>query len=250
MNRATVNAAASRLAGASPRAVLEWAMKVFDSKRLAIASSLGAEDQVLLDMAVEIDPTVRVFTLDTGRLFPETYELMERTIRRYGISLEVQFPEAQDVEAMVREKGPNLFYQSVENRKRCCFVRKVKPLGKVLATLDAWICGLRRSQSVTRNDVAPVEWDDQNGLVKINPLVDWSEEQVWEYIRERDVPYNSLHDRGFPSIGCQPCTRAVEPGDDPRSGRWWWERPEHKECGLHGKPKAAREVAVGRINLS
>jgi phosphoadenosine phosphosulfate reductase len=232
-HRETIEKANELLADADAKEILSWAIQTFDSHRLAVASSLGAEDQVLVDIAAGIDPKVRVFTLDTGRLFPETYDLMEETVRRYGIDLEIQFPDKSDVEEMVRDAGPNLFYRSVENRKRCCFVRKVKPLRRMLEGLDAWICGLRREQSVTRTGVEALQWDEANGLVKINPLSNWSEAEVWDYIRRHKVPYNVLHDRGYPSIGCQPCTRAVRPGADPRSGRWWWESPEHKECGLH-----------------
>lgn len=250
MTREAVAEAAAALDRVPPEEVLRWAGSTFG--RLAVASSLGAEDQVLTDIALRVDPSIRIFTLDTGRLFPETYDLMQRTAAKYGFSFDVRFPDSADVEPMVREHGPNLFYEGVELRKRCCFVRKVKPLRRALAGLDAWICGLRRGQSVTRTDLAPVEWDEQNDLVKINPLVDWSEEEVWSYIRDHDVPYNELHDRGFPSIGCQPCTRAVAPGEDPRSGRWWWESPEHKECGLHGKREEERpaRVVVRPVNLS
>jgi phosphoadenosine phosphosulfate reductase len=171
--------------------------------------------------------------LDTGRLFPETYDLIERTSNKYGINLSVYFPDSEQVEAMVNTKGINLFYHRVENRKECCGVRKIQPLKRAFKELNAWICGLRREQSVTRTDMQIVEWDENNGLIKINPLINWTEEEVWNYARENKVPYNVLHDKGFPSIGCQPCTRAIEPGEDVRAGRWWWENPESKECGLH-----------------
>lgn len=200
--------------------------------RIALASSFGAEDQVLTDMISRVAPALRVFTLDTGRLPQETYDLIDATRKRYGIEIEVLFPERSDVENLVRG-GVNLFYESVENRKACCHVRKVIPLRRKLATLGAWITGLRREQSVTRHEIAPVEWDEANGLFKLNPLADWTDAHVWKYIKHRDVPYNALHDRGYPSIGCAPCTRAVLPGQDLRAGRWWWELPEHKECGLH-----------------
>ena len=201
--------------------------------RIALASSLGAEDQVLTKMIAEINPTTEIFTLDTGRVFPETYELMAKTNEKYGIKLKVYFPDAGKVEEMVNEKGINLFYQSVENRKLCCAVRKVEPLKRAFKGLDVWICGLRKDQSVTRFFTKTVEWDESNGLIKINPLLNWTEKQVWTYIKENGVPYNELHDKGFPSIGCQPCTRAIEAGEDVRAGRWWWENPEQKECGLH-----------------
>jgi phosphoadenosine phosphosulfate reductase len=201
--------------------------------RIALSSSLSIEDQVLTDILVRLDPAARIFTLDTGRLFPETYTLIDRTNKHYGIRIEVFFPEREAVEEMVNEQGINLFYDSLPQRKECCRVRKIEPLRRAFAGLDAWICGLRREQSVTRTEVLSVERDDANDMVKINPLFDWTEQEVWDYIRTHRVPYNVLHDEGFPSIGCQPCTRAVAPGADPRSGRWWWESPEHKECGLH-----------------
>ncbi len=203
--------------------------------RIALASSLGAEDQVLTRMIANIDLSTRIFTLDTGRVFPETYDLMARTNEKYGIKLKVYFPDATSVENMVNEKGINLFYESIENRKLCCGIRKVEPLKRAFKELDVWICGLRKDQSVTRFFTKTIEWDEQNGLIKINPILSWTEKQVWAYIKEHDVPYNELHDKGFPSIGCQPCTRAIKPGEDVRAGRWWWETPEQKECGLHGK---------------
>lgn len=178
--------------------------------------------------------SVGLFTLDTGRLFQDTYELIERTESRYGVKFRILFPHQSDVETMVARHGLNLFRQSVELRKECCRVRKVEPLRRALAGLDAWITGLRREQSLTRQTLEAVEWDAANGLVKINPLRDWSEAQVRDYIRARGVPYNPLHDQGFPTIGCACCTRAIRPGEDMRAGRWWWEAPEHKECGLHG----------------
>lgn len=216
--------------------VLQWFLKEYKGK-IALSSSMGAEDQVLTDMVMKIDPEIRIFTLDTGRLFYETYELIERTSLRYKKNIEVYFPSPDDVEAMVTEKGINLFYQSIENRKECCRVRKIEPLKRALRGLDVWICGLRRNQSATRTGNQMVEWDEANGLIKLNPLIDWSEQDVWEYIKANGVPYNPLHDKGFPSIGCQPCTRAIEPGEDIRAGRWWWENPETKECGLHNRKK-------------
>ncbi len=213
--------------------VLAWALAEFQP-RIALAASFGAEDVVVIDMLTKLNRNARVFTLDTGRLPYETYSLMEAIRERYGLAIDVYFPQAEAVEAMVREHGVNLFYKSIENRKRCCGVRKVEPLGRALRGVDAWITGLRREQAVTRTEVRKVEVDpDHGGIVKVNPLADWTCEQVWEYIRAHDVPYNKLHDQGYPSIGCAPCTRAVAPGEDPRSGRWWWENPETKECGLH-----------------
>ncbi|MDR1273985.1 MAG: phosphoadenylyl-sulfate reductase [Odoribacteraceae bacterium] len=202
-------------------------------ERVALSSSLSLEDQVLTDMIARLNPVTRIFTLDTGRLFPETYRLIDRTNKRYGIAIDLFFPDHARVEEMVRADGINLFYDSVEKRKRCCQVRKLEPLRRAFRGLEAWICGLRREQSVTRQEMQLIEWDEVNQLVKINPLIEWSEEEVRAYIAEHNVPYNKLHDEGYPSIGCEPCTRAVAPGDDPRAGRWWWESPLHKECGLH-----------------
>ena len=216
--------------------VLQWFLKEYKGK-IALSSSMGAEDQVLTDMVMKIDPEIRIFTLDTGRLFYETYELIERTSLRYKKNIEVFFPSPADVERMVNEKGINLFYQSVENRKECCRIRKVEPLKRAFHGLDVWICGLRRDQSATRTNNQLVEWDESNGLIKLNPLINWSEQDVWNYIKVHGVPYNPLHDKGFPSIGCQPCTRAIEPGEDIRAGRWWWEHPETRECGLHNRKK-------------
>ena len=202
---------------------------------ICFASSLGAEDQVITDMINRIDTSVYIFTLDTGRMFPETYSILERTQERYAMPIHIFFPDNHSVEKMVNTKGINLFYESVENRKLCCHVRKIDPLRRALQGRKAWICGLRREQSVTRTGIDIIEWDTENSLFKINPLYNWTEKQVWEYIREHEVPVNKLHDKGFTSIGCQPCTRAVTPGADIRSGRWWWENPENKECGLHAR---------------
>ena len=221
--------------------------------RIALSSSLSIEDQTLTDMMVR-NPSqpprgggaqfpslervgeglpFRIFTLDTGRLFPETYQLIDKTNLTYGIQLEVFFPDYREVQRMVREEGINLFYNSIESRHRCCQIRKLEPLSRAFQGLDAWICGLRREQSVTRQDMQVVEWDEMHGLIKVNPLISWTEQQVWDYIRQHHVPYNKLHDKGYPSIGCEPCTRAVQPGEDVRAGRWWWESPDHRECGLH-----------------
>ena len=221
-----------QFAGKSPEFVLTYFLHAY-SGRIALSSSLSIEDQMLTDLIANIAPATRIFTLDTGRLFPETYSLIERTRMKYPITLEVFFPDAAEVESMVRENGINLFYESAELRKKCCQVRKIQPLKRAFQGLEVWICGLRREQSVTRQDMQLIEWDASNGLIKLNPLIDYTEAQVWEYIKTNQVPYNKLHDRGFPSIGCQPCTRAIEPGEDVRAGRWWWENPEQKECGLH-----------------
>ncbi len=221
-----------RFADAAPETVLEYFLETYGD-RIALSSSLSLEDQVLTDMVCRIRPGARIFTLDTGRLFPETYSLIERTNRKYGTRIEVFFPDCSRVEEMVKQEGINLFYDGIEKRKLCCEVRKLEPLRRAFKGLDVWICGLRREQSVTRTDMKLVEVDASNDLIKLNPLISWTEQQVRDYIREQNVPYNKLHDEGYPSIGCQPCTRAVEPGEDVRAGRWWWESPEHKECGLH-----------------
>jgi phosphoadenosine phosphosulfate reductase len=201
--------------------------------RIALASSLGLEDQALTHMMLGIDPGTRIFTLDTGRLFPETYSLIDKTNMKYNIRIEVLFPDYAQVQQMTTRHGANLFYESIELRKTCCAVRKLEPLKRALTNTEVMVCGLRRQQSLTRENMKLAEYDPGHQLIRLNPLIDFSEEQVWTYINQNQVPYNVLHKKGFPSIGCQPCTRAVEPGQDIRAGRWWWENPEHKECGLH-----------------
>ncbi len=245
----SVDAMDARLANAPAEDVLVWAAQVFHP-RIGFASSFGAEDMVLIDMLSRLHPRPRIFTLDTGRLPQETYDLIEVARARYG-KIEAYAPDAARVEEIVTGHGPNLFYRNIELRKLCCHVRKIEPLHRALDTLDAWITGLRREQSPTRTAIRRVELDVANGnRVKINPLADWTEQEVWAYIRAHDVPYNALHDRGYPSIGCAPCTRAVQPGEDPRAGRWWWEQPDQKECGLHptGLPAApsGADHGVGR----
>jgi len=231
----------ARLAGAPAEAVLAWAESRFGAAA-AIASSFGVEDVVLIDLAVRHAPRMRVFALDTGRLHPETYEVMEEVRRRYGVRIESYFRERASVEALVREKGLFSFRLSVAERKECCAIRKVEPLRRALQGRAAWVTGLRREQSVTRADVEVLEMDEAHGgIAKLNPLAAWSEAQVWEYARAHRVPTNVLHARGFPSIGCAPCTRAIAPGEDPRAGRWWWEAPEHKECGLHLRAAGGRK---------
>lgn len=201
--------------------------------KITFASSMGAEDQVITQILAQIPADINIFTLDTGRMFSETYDLIAETENRYKLKIKICFPDKKNVEEMVNEKGINLFYESIENRKSCCNIRKIQPLKIALKGMDVWICGLRQEQSVTRFNTNIVEWDEANGLIKINPLCNWTEAQVWQYIKENNIPYNSLHDKGFPSIGCQPCTKAINAGEDARSGRWWWETPENKECGLH-----------------
>ncbi len=221
-----------KLEGSSPREVLKYVIKEYRGK-IAQSTSLGAEDQVLTDMISSIDNKTRIFSLDTGRLFQETYDLIEETNDKYDISIDIYFPDWQKVEEMVREKGINLFYRSVENRKRCCYLRKIEPLNRALKGVEVWVSGIRKDQTVSRFSTKLVEWDETHKIIKVNPLLNWTEKQVWEYIRENNVPYNLLHDKGYSSIGCRPCTRALKPGEDFRGGRWWWEEPENKECGLH-----------------
>tara|TARA_B100000315_G_scaffold249323_1_gene280363 strand:+ start:2158 stop:2889 length:732 start_codon:yes stop_codon:yes gene_type:complete len=218
----------------SPQQVLEWALEKFHPK-ITLASSFGAEDIVLIDMIKKINPDARIFTLETGRLHQETYDLMDKVKVRFG-DLEVYYPDTAEVEDMVQKHGINLFYNSVELRKLCCKVRKVGPLNRALSSLDAWITGLRQDQAASRSDTPKIEVDAaHHGIIKINPIIDLTSEAVWKYIRENNLPYNALHDSGFPSIGCAPCTRAVKPGEDERAGRWWWEPRDESECGLHVK---------------
>jgi len=215
---------------------LRWASDNLHPK-VAKAASFGAEDAAIMDMMIKINPDFRFFTLDTGRLPQETYDIMDVVRKKYNVEIEVLFPDAKEVEEMVRSRGMNLFYDSVENRKLCCKIRKVHPISRILGDLDGWISGLRKDQTEVRSTVKMLELDEAHGgIVKVNPVIDWTWDDVWSYIRKNDLPYNSLLDRGFPSIGCEPCTRAIKPGDDLRSGRWWWERGEHKECGLHIGP--------------
>jgi phosphoadenosine phosphosulfate reductase len=216
----------------------------------AFASSFGAEDMVLLDLIAQHAPAIGVFTLDTGRLPEETHVLIDRARDRYGLPIDVYFPDATRLAAFVRTHGVNAFYDGVELRQGCCAIRKSEPLRRALAGKRAWVTGLRRSQSVTRSDLAYEEFDAVHGLPKFNPLADWSEDYVWNYLRARSVPWNALHDRGYRSIGCAPCTRAVEPGEDVRAGRWWWENPEHKECGLHRRPVTVIRPATETSELT
>jgi len=216
----------------TPQEILEYFIKNSD-ENIALSSSFGAEDQVITDMMLNIDKNVNIFSLDTGRLPYETYSVMDSTNLKYGIKVNVYFPNDNDVENLYKTQGINGFYESIQNRKDCCYVRKIAPLKRALKDLYIWVTGLRASQSVTREEMSAFEWDMGNQVIKFNPLINWSEEDVWEYIKKNHVPYNKLHDKRYPSIGCAPCTRAVKEGEDVRSGRWWWENPEHKECGLH-----------------
>jgi phosphoadenosine phosphosulfate reductase len=201
--------------------------------KIIFTTSFGYEDQVITDIIFTNEIPVQVVTLDTGRMFEETYKVYRSTVEKYGKEIKVYFPPAEEVEKMVSKKGPFSFYESVENRKECCFIRKVIPLKRALEGFEIWITGLRASQSANRSGLEEFEWDSGNGMVKFNPLLDWSLEQVKQYISKNHVPYNILHDRGFVSIGCEPCTRAIKSGEDFRAGRWWWEQNTGKECGLH-----------------
>ena len=201
--------------------------------QVVFSSSLGQEDQVITDAIYKNSLPVTIITIDTGRLFNETFELLDKTEARYRNKIQVYFPDADDVEEFVSGKGINSFYESVENRKTCCHIRKVKPLSRALQGAGVWITGLRAEQSLNRMHMPMIEWLDEMQLYKFNPLINWSYDEVGDYLKEFSVPYNSLHDKGFISIGCAPCTRAIEPGEDPRAGRWWWEESVKKECGLH-----------------
>lgn len=217
----------------TPQEALEWVEREFGAKA-AIASSFGLEDVVLIALARKHAPSVKVFTLDTGRLPAETYELMERIRVKYDVEIETFFPDTAAVQRLVTAKGTFSFRDSLENRKECCGIRKVEPLKRALAGRAAWITGLRREQSETRADVAVKEQDAAHGGIwKVNPLAEWTEAQLWDFVKANKVPVNALHAQGYPSIGCAPCTRAVKPGEGIRAGRWWWESPDHKECGIH-----------------
>lgn len=217
----------------SPEDILAWASQNL-GRSVALATSFQVQGMVLVDMFAKANPKARIFTLDTGRLHSHTYDAMERTREKYGINIEVLFPDRDEVEEMVTSRGVNLFYKSVENRRLCCQVRKTNPLNGYLKTLDGWITSIRADQTAQRAESSKFEIDYLHGrMLKINPMLDWTTEQVWDYVRKNDVPYNKLHDMGYPSIGCAPCTRAVEEGEDPRAGRWWWEQGSDKECGIH-----------------
>jgi len=217
----------------TPEDALRWASENLHP-RVAKASSFGAEDSALVDMMTKINPNFRFFTLDTGRLPQETYDIMDTLSKRYNVKFEVMFPDADEVQEMVNSKGINLFYESVENRRLCCGIRKVKPLRKMLSQLDGWITGIRKEQTSTRKSAKMLEIDEKyDGIVKINPIINWTWDDVWNYIKKNNIPVHPLIEKGYPSIGCAPCTRAIKPGEDLRAGRWWWEKDETKECGLH-----------------
>ncbi|MBA5608642.1 phosphoadenylyl-sulfate reductase [Duganella sp. FT3S] len=211
------------------------------------ASSLAAEDMVLTDLILKAKLPIGIFSLETGRLHPETLAMLDKVKATYGYEIALYRPQPEAVEAYVAQNGLNAFYDSIEMRRECCRIRKVEPLGRALAGNKAWVTGQRRAQSATRAELHVQEDDAAHGMIKFNPLADWSEQDVWDYIRANNVPYNALHDQGYPSIGCAPCTRAIEPGEDVRAGRWWWENPDSKECGLHlvdGKLVRIKSVAA------
>ena len=221
-----------QIQGLDPVAALSLLANRF-AGQIVFSTSFGWEDQVITHMIFTNDLPIKVFTLETGRLFPETYYVWNRTMEMYEKPIYAYYPNHELLEKMVNAKGPSSFYESVENRKECCGIRKVEPLKRALTGNKCWVTGIRAEQSVNRHDMHNLEWDEQNNLIKFHPIYDWTLDQVKEYIRKYNVPYNTLHDRGFPSIGCQPCTRAVQPGEDFRAGRWWWEDQSKKECGLH-----------------
>lgn len=201
--------------------------------KIVFSTSFGIEDQVITHIIFSNNLPIKVFTLETGRLFPETYYVWNRTLEIYKKDIEAYFPDTHAVQQLISQKGPSSFYESVENRKECCRIRKIEPLQRALAGAECWITGIRAEQSDNRQGMAQVEWDQGNQLIKFHPIYDWSLEEVWDYAKAHHVPYNPLHDKGFPSIGCAPCTRAVREGEDFRAGRWWWEDTSKKECGLH-----------------
>ena len=218
-----------------------------DFSPAVFASSLAAEDMVITDLILKAKLPIGIFSLETGRLHPETLDVLDKVKATYDYEIALYRPQTEAVDAYVAQNGLNAFYDSIEMRRECCRIRKVEPLGRALAGNKAWVTGQRRAQSTTRAELHVQEDDAAHGMVKFNPLADWSEEDVWNYIRANDVPYNALHDQGYPSIGCAPCTRAINPGEDVRAGRWWWENPDSKECGLHfvdGKMIRIKSVAA------
>lgn len=237
LNDKTVNVTAEQ--------IIRFSYKEFGQK-LVFASSLSEEDQVITDLISKVADDIEIFTLDTGRLFQETYELLGKTQKRYNMPFKVYYPDNEAVENMVLNHGINLFYESVQNRKLCCGIRKVEPLKRALKNADAWMCGLRREQSTTRSNLEVIEWDEANQKIKISPLAGWSLDKMHDYIKENNIDVNPLHAQGFISIGCASCTRAVEEGEDIRAGRWWWEQDEHKECGIHNNPNSPH--ANGGVN--
>lgn len=217
----------------TPEEIMKYIIEKIGVSKITLATSLSIEDQVLTDILLKVNPNARIFFIDTGRHFQKTYDLMEETMRRHQFNYEVYAPNSKELENLVSCNGPNSFYRNVDLRKNCCEIRKIHPLKRVLSSVDAWICGLRKEQSQTRHEIEIFEWDNAHSIYKINPIAYWSEKELWDYIKKENIPYSDLYDKGFPSIGCEPCTRAINQGDDVRSGRWWWEEADKKECGLH-----------------
>ncbi len=234
MNTEQIEQLEKKYRGAKAEEIIQLAIEIFENK-LSFATSLSVEDQVVTYMLSMVSSRIDIFTLDTGRLFQETYDTIEKTNKFFNINIRIIFPEKEQVENMVNEKGINCFYENAENRKECCTIRKTKPLLKTLQDYEAWMTGLRREQSVTRFGMKKIEKDTLSGLVKFNPLADWTEQETYDFIEKHGIPFNELQNKGFRSIGCLPCTRPVNKDDDIRAGRWWWEKPEQKECGLHKK---------------
>lgn len=224
------------LQGLDAAQIVQYITNEFGNKAV-FSTSFGIEDQVLTHLIAEAGGQVDVFTLETGRLFPEMYYVWNRTLERYKLPIKAYYPQAALVEEMVTKKGPSSFYESVENRKECCFIRKIEPLKRAIQGYEIWVTGIRAEQSANREDMDFIEWDEGNQIIKIHPLFHWTLNDVESHLKQFNVPYNPLHDKGFPSIGCQPCTRAVQPGEDFRAGRWWWEDKSKKECGLHATSK-------------
>ncbi|MCF7791080.1 MAG: phosphoadenylyl-sulfate reductase [Victivallales bacterium] len=234
-----------KLENLSSLEMLKWALKEFKDCKISLSTSFGAEGIVILDMLLRISSDFEVFTIDTGRNFNETYDVWQRIIDRYGIEIKVYSPEPEDLDELINGYGPNLFYKSPEDRKRCCYIRKVKPLRKALRNTSLWVTGLRREQSGFRNETKIFSWNKAHETYKFCPLAKWSQQNVWDYIRNNNVPYNSLYDKGYFTIGCQPCTRPGRPAESSRSCRWWWEKDSNKECGIHfegGKVKRNKET--------
>jgi phosphoadenosine phosphosulfate reductase len=230
--KALFNELAEKINGLSPIEALAFFANRFPGQ-IIFSTSFGYEDQVITDFIFKNDIPIKVFTLETGRLFPETYYVWNRTLERYNKPIHAYFPQAEALQQMVDAKGPSSFYESVENRKECCHIRKIEPLRRALDGNKLWVTGIRADQSANRHEMTNLEWDEQNQMIKFHPLFDWTFDEVKAYIKEHNIIYNTLHDKGFPSIGCAPCTRAVQEGEDFRAGRWWWEDQSKKECGLH-----------------
>jgi len=229
-----INRINSSIVNKSPKESLAMLAKEFQGK-IVFSSSLGYEDQVISHFIFSNKLQIEVFTLDTGRLFNETYSVLNNTLERYKTPIKVLYPQTETVEKLVSEKGPLSFYESIDNRKECCFIRKVEPLKRALKGKTVWVTGIRADQSGNRQEIPSVEWDEVNQIIKFHPIINWTLDDVKIYINKHNIPYNSLHDKGFVSIGCAPCTRAIKEGEDFRAGRWWWEQNDKKECGLHSK---------------